>query len=489
MIRITLLTFLIAFLSVYAWKDWFRGACWLVLLMAVFQHPDMPKAIGGIPGLNHWNFLFFNVVMSWLSQRKKERLAWEMPSHINVLLFFYSLFIFISVIRYLNDYSGVVELTDTFGGEVTKGISAINEYLINCFKWVIPAIIIFDGCRNRQQYNFATTMLAAMFVLLAFQVIKAMKLGSLGMSGEYLQRKALKVISSNVGFHRVNVSMMMSGAFWMVFCLKEFVSNKTHVFIIIPACIAILLAMAMTGGRTGYATWAILAVVFCVFKWRKYLWFAPLLVISVIVFAPSTIQRFEQGIANSQMKDQSMDVDNVDFSDDGGVNLQAVTSGRIIAWPLVIDNILQAPFFGHGREAMKNEGITLKIMKEHGIGESFPHPHNTYLQWLQDNGVIGAIPVFLFYMLMVKYSWQLYRDDSERIYVVTGGMSLALILAFLIAGFGSQTFYPREGAVGMWVAMMLMLRVYLERDKIKKGLNSELIKPTSGYKSKYFIHQ
>ena len=93
MIRITLLTFLIAFLSVYAWKDWFRGACWLVLLMAVFQHPDMPKAIGGIPGLNHWNFLFFNVVMSWLSQRKKERLAWEMPSHINVLLFFYSLFI------------------------------------------------------------------------------------------------------------------------------------------------------------------------------------------------------------------------------------------------------------------------------------------------------------------------------------------------------------------------------------------------------------
>jgi hypothetical protein len=225
MIRITLLTLLIAYLSAYAWRDWFRGACWLVLLMAVFQHPDMPKSIAGIPGLNHWNFLFLNVVCSWLVNRKKEKLAWEMPRHLNYLLFFYGLFIVSSVVRYLNDHSGVDELIATFGGSGSFGVSAVNEYLINCFKWVIPAMIIFDGCRSRKQYLFAVTMLALMFVLLGLQVVKAMTLGSLTMGGDALQVKAIKVISRNVGFHRVNVSMIMSGAFWVIFCFFSHGSN------------------------------------------------------------------------------------------------------------------------------------------------------------------------------------------------------------------------------------------------------------------------
>jgi hypothetical protein len=36
-------------------------------------------------------------------------------------------------------------------------------------------------------------------------------------------------------------------------------------------------------------------------------------------------------------------------------------------------------------------------------------------------------------------------------------------LALLFAAMGSQTFYPREGAVGMWCAIGLMLRVYVQR--------------------------
>jgi len=484
-IRITLLTLLIMLLSAYAWKDWFRGACWLVLLMAIFQHPDMPKSIAGIPGLNHWNFLFMNVVGSWLLNRKKLKFSWDMPKHLNLLLCLYGIFIVLSVIRYLADTSGVVALVDAFGGEVTTGSSAINEYLINCFKWVLPAIIIFDGARERRQYNFALVCLCLMFVILAIQVIKAMKFGSLTMSGDGLQRKALKVISSNVGFHRVNISMMMSGAFWAIFCAKEYVSTKHFLFIIVPACIATLLAMAMTGGRTGYLTWAVLGAVFCLFKWRKYLLLAPVMLMLVIAVAPSAVERLTQGII-AQESDSSQG-EEVNF-EEGKVNVHSVTSGRIVAWPLAWQSITEAPFFGYGREAMKNLGITQQIMEEHGAGETFPHPHNAYLQWLQDNGFIGAIPVFLFYWLMVKYSWSLFREKEELIYIVTGGMSLALLLGFLIASSGSQTFYPREGAVGMWVGICLMLRVYVERKKVNNGQKSKLIKPTEAIGHKYFIH-
>ncbi|WP_022940395.1 O-antigen ligase family protein [Psychromonas hadalis] len=470
MIRIALLTLLIAYLSAYAWKDWFRSACWLVLLMAIFQHPDMPKAVGGIPGLNHWNFLFINTVLSWLSNRKKQKLTWDMPRIINTLLLIYSLFIFISVIRYFSDHSGVTELYEAMGRVAPGGISAVNEYLFNCFKWVLPGIIIFDGCRSRKQYNFAVIMLAMMFVLLALQVVKAMKLGSLTMGGDALQIKALKIISDSVGFHRVNVSMMMSGAFWAVFCLKELVTTKYYWLLILPSCLVIFLAMALTGGRTGYGTWAILGIFYCLFKWRKYLLIAPFIVLAITMFAPSSVERLLQGFT----PEESIEIAETNF-EDGGVDMYSVTSGRVFVWPLVWDSILEAPLFGYGREAMQNTGITLQIKQDYGEGESFPHPHNAYLQWIQDNGFVGAFPVFLLYLIFVKYSWSLFRDNSEKIYVVTGAVSLALLLAFLIASTGSQTFYPREGAVGMWVAIGLLLRVHVEREKMKKYGKSNLI--------------
>jgi hypothetical protein len=42
-----------------------------------------------------------------------------------------------------------------------------------------------------------------------------------------------------------------------------------------------------------------------------------------------------------------------------------------------------------------------------------------------------------------------------------GGVATSLLLALLIAGFGSQSFYPREGAVGMWCALGLLMRLRL----------------------------
>ena len=47
--------------------------------------------------------------------------------------------------------------------------------------------------------------------------------------------------------------------------------------------------------------------------------------------------------------------------------------------------------------------------------------------------------------------------------MAAGGACLALVLALLFGAAGSQTFYPREGAVGMWAAIGLMLRATVER--------------------------
>jgi len=115
---------------------------------------------------------------------------------------------------------------------------------------------------------------------------------------------------------------------------------------------------------------------------------------------------------------------------------------------------------------MRNTGISVDMYYAYGAGDMFTQPHNAYLQWILDNGLIGFIVVFIFYSYIVRYSYSLFKDTRDSQFIAIGGICLSLVGALLIASIGSQTFYPREGAVGMWCAMGLMLRVFVERAKM-----------------------
>jgi O-antigen ligase len=128
----------------------------------------------------------------------------------------------------------------------------------------------------------------------------------------------------------------------------------------------------------------------------------------------------------------------------------------------------QSPFMGHGRLAMRRTGLTDTLGAQFGVAEAFPHPHNVYLEWLLDNGLVGFVPVMLFFAIAVRTSARLFRDRRPWCTAV-GGMSLSLILAQLYAGIGSQHFYPRESTLGMWAALFLAFRVDLERQKVRAG--------------------
>ncbi|HEX5633875.1 MAG TPA: hypothetical protein VFX50_11640, partial [Gemmatimonadales bacterium] len=89
MIRLSALAIYVMAAALYAWKDWYKSLCALILLMAVVEHPDMPKSILGIQGLNPWNLLLLVVVAAWLKGRRDEHLTWDLPRHITVLLVLY----------------------------------------------------------------------------------------------------------------------------------------------------------------------------------------------------------------------------------------------------------------------------------------------------------------------------------------------------------------------------------------------------------------
>jgi len=430
--------------------------------MAVMEHPDMPRAIMGVPGFNLWNILLISVCLAWLKDKRLKQLHWDAPKHIQRLLIFYFFVVLVGFVRLIHDDGGVADYLELTGKPTDSILTQTNEYLFNTVKFTIPGLLLFSGCRTRSKFMLATASIMVLYFVIALLVIKQMKLGAFIMSGDDLQEKAHKVLPLNVGYHRVNLSMMLSGFAWALYSYRELFSKGVIRNLLLLACAIAVVAMASTGGRMGYVTWGALALGFAVTRWRKLLLVVPAVVLVVLFYMPSVVDRMTFGFVDDGGSNPAYAEDQYTSS---GANLYDVTSGRILAWPLVTDKILEAPLVGYGREAMRNTGISTEMFLTYGAGDALAHPHNAYLQWILDNGIIGFIIIILFYSAILKCSYSLFRDSRSPIFTAIGGICLSLMGALLIASIGSQTFYPREGAVGMWCAMGLMLRVFVERAK------------------------
>lgn len=440
--RVCALYAVVAFLSLYAYRDWFKSLCGCILLMAVIAHPDFPSAVGGIQGLNPWNIVLANVVIAWAHARQTQRLTWDLPPYLGRMLVIYLLVVLIGFFRCLIDADALI--THTLG-------DLFSEQLINTLKWPLPGLLLFDGCRSRKRLNWAVASVLAVYFLLAVQTIRWMA-PTAAMGGATLTVLARKVIMNEVGFHPVNLSMMLAGACWATFATLPLAKKTWHQFAIVGVALTMAYGQALTGGRMGYVTWGVIGLLLGLLRWRKYLLLAPLIVLIIATTVPSAVERMLHGFGEKTA------------SADAVTNDYEVTSGRTLIWPYVVEKIMAAPAFGYGRLAMERTGVFDRLWRE--LGESFPHPHNAYLEWLFDNGLVGFLLVMPFYAVILAQSIVLFRSTTAPAYVAVGGICLALVLALLVAALGSQTFYPREGAVGMWAAIGLMWRLTVQRERL-----------------------
>jgi len=437
--RVYALYVVVAVLCIYAYRDWFKSLCGAIVLMAVIEHPDMPKAIMDIQGFNPWNILLLNVVSAWLIKRREQGLVWDLPRPVNILLLLYLAVVLVGFGRMMLDRAYLDDFTTA---------TLVSEHLVNTLKWVVPGLLLFDGCRSRQRLIMGLVSLLAVYLLLAVQVIRWMP-PSAALSGATLESRSRKIVQNEIGYSRVNMSMMLSGASWATLAVLPLLRRRWHQAAVVLAALAIAYGQALTGGRMGYATWMVVGVILCGLKWRKLLLLAPIAVVTIALALPGTAERMLQGFDETDLMGE-------EYTDDF-----EVTAGRTLIWPYVIDEIAEAPLLGYGRLAMVRTGLRDYLLEEYG--EHFPHPHNAYLECLLDNGLVGFACIIPFYALLVFYSARQFRDQRDPWRAAVGGVTLALLLALLVAGFGSQTFYPREGAVGLWAALALCLRLVVLR--------------------------
>jgi len=457
MIRTTLLWLFISLIAIYAWKDWFKSLCGLILLMAVYKHPDMPSAIFNIPGLNPWNLLLGMILIAWTLNRQNEGLKWDMPGGFMTLLVLFLCMILISVIRMIADMEGIKVFYETadMAEQVPSITGTWNDYVFNCAKWAIPGMLLFDGCRNRSRVRFALVAIIGIYFLLAIQTIRWVPLYTL-QDSEHFAERTISVLRKEVGYHRTDLSVMLAGAAWALLAAKEIIFTKSRNILGWTSFFIISLGQALTAGRGGYLAWAAIGLILCTLKFRKLLLLVPLLIICIYSFAPGLVSRMDEGMT----------------SEEGTVDQYTLTAGRSVAWPMVIEKIYEAPFAGYGREAMKRTGIATTIFIEHH--DSAPHPHNAYLEMLLDNGLFGFTVVVLLFSLIIKNSLSLFQAKDNDIYQAVGGTCLAIVGAHLVGSLTGQTFYPNEASVGLWCSIGLLLRMVVDRRTSGGGTFSSL---------------
>jgi hypothetical protein len=161
-IRLTGLVLFVLFLAAYAWRDWYRALCGLILLMAVIEHPHMPKTLLGMQGLNPWNLVLLVVLAAWLVARRREGLVWDMPGHVNLLLLAYLAVVLVGFARMMRNPGPLAE-------EGTARF--VSAYLVNTLKWVAPGLLLFDGARTRERFVWGLASALGVYFLIALQII------------------------------------------------------------------------------------------------------------------------------------------------------------------------------------------------------------------------------------------------------------------------------------------------------------------------------
>jgi O-antigen ligase len=447
MFRLSVIYFFIAFLFIYAWRDWFKVLCILILMMAVIKDEDMPTNMFGIQGFNLWNILFLGIFFAWIVNRIRQGLCWDMPRHIGILLLIYLAVILVGVLRAALDSSNL-------GGYAIKDL--LSEELINTIKWVLPGLLLFDGCRSRKRVSLAMWSLLGCYFLISLQVIYRVPWScALGGRDDNVIN-ALSKACREIGYTPVDMSTFLAGAFWAIIATLPMIPRKKYKALVLAAAGIVVFGQALTGGRAGYVAWGATGLTLGILKWRKYLLLTPFLVIFLPIVFPGAVERMFTGFNQTDVAGQSTTDEN------------AITSDRMLFWPYIIDTIGESPVIGFGRRAMNRTGLVELIETEHpGIGAG--QPHNMYLETLLDNGILGSIPILIFWAILVIYAGRLFIG-SNRLCSAVGGMTLALMLAQLFAGIGSQHFYPEESTLGVWAAMFLMLRVHIEQVRGKTSV-------------------
>ncbi len=462
MIRYTLLLLFISFLCTYAFKNWFKALCFSLPLLAMLERPDMPRAMLGISGLNPYNIVLGFILIAWLSQKKKEQLNWNLPKNVNRYLILFLLVSIVAFIRMIMDPSGFqihAEYFNAFKGNFVHIPSVGSLYkddLFNAWKWLIPGLLICHGANTPERARMVLVFLLITGVLLALQVIIKMAPALVGLDD--LHRRSMRVFNRDIGYHKAELAPFVGATAWACVVYASSSVSKLHQRIALCGFLLCSVALVATGGRGGAMAWFACACLFGLLRWRNIIIFGPILAVIALLLIPGAQERYTAGFSSESQEGISSRLDTVDSE---GRDLYAITSGRVIVWPRVLEYVNEAPIFGYGLRSYEREGV-FDSLHQDGIlpftAGFHSHPHNAYLALLLDTGIFGLAIFLLFARALlwpaIKRFYGYVTKPTDR---AVAGFLLSYLVVEMVNGLITGTFYPKQALVLLWCAIGLFM--------------------------------
>ena len=453
-IRYSLLVFAMIYIVSVAGRDWFRGLCFMLPLLAVLERPDMPREMLGVGGLNPFNILMLIVMIAWFIQRRNDGSHWQANTKITRLFIIYMLILAVSTTRLFLDSDSLRAAYAYANRDVPSAAGLFIDNVVNTAKWLIPGLLIATGANSKERVKLVLVGLLATGALLSLQVIAKMMPGIV--SGQDLAERALRVLDRDLGYHRVDLAAITASMAWAFLAARPAFKPGIAGPITIAGFGLCSIAMALTGGRAGMLSWVMCALVLGFLKWRKTLILIPAVSLLALAVVPGLQDRLMQGFSGETGGAQAERRASMGAIDESGRDRYAITSGRVVVWPLVIAEANKRPIIGHGREAMQRRGIVARLKDDLNI-TTFGHPHNAFLQLYIDTGVIGLFFVGWFFWLLGRRSMKVFASPPNATMGMVASMSLSFLVVNMTASLGSQSFYPKQGATLYWIVICLTM--------------------------------
>lgn len=441
-------------IAIVACKNWYRGLCLMLPLLAFLERPDMPRQMLDIGGLNPFNMLLAIILLAWIVQRRADGSRWSADRTVSRLFVVYMIVISIATLRLLLDLDTLQYYSALARREVPSMGDLLTNEIVNTVKWLLVGLLISVGARSEDRVRLALLGILITGSLLAAQIISKMLPGLIG--ADDLASRALRVLERDLGYHRVDLAAIMSSVAWAFLAAQPILKTKFKKVIALGGFGLCTLAMIATGGRAGMMSWAACALVMGFLRWRKILLLTPLAAIVALMAIPGLQERLVAGFSNTEDDSEQQLERRAEMGaiDESGRDQYAITSGRIVVWPRVIDKALEAPIIGHGRLAMQRTGVVAALETDLNI-TSFGHPHNAYLEIFIDAGLIGVIVCGAFFWILLRRSAAEFASPSDNTKFVVAAATLSFLVVNLTAALGSQSFYPKQGATLFWVVIGL----------------------------------
>lgn len=444
-------------LGLYAFRDWFVTLCGLIVLSVVTKHPEMPVQLGDISGANPWNLLLLFVILGWAKDRLSRPQEPAAPAFLRWALLAYAALLVVGFLRGVMDV-GHFRMPD--GHSISAGDFTI-EYLVDPMKYLVEALLLFDGLRSRRNLLLGLGAMGVQVLLLALLAIRHVPVSALLEASKTSQgeQEFRSRFQREIGLHANDAALVLVAGFWVLLFLWPVLKKiwrPWHLLVPVAAG-ATALALLLTNSRAGYLALVCVGLFFGVIRWRKLLLAIPVVAVLVVALMPNVADRISFGTSVQSA------------SGDTEQNWDSISGGRMTnLWPPTLAQIERSPLIGEGRMTMARTAVYQEVVNLEGSCPN--HPHNAYLEMAMDSGLLGLAVVLA---ILFGVTWKCSREIGPDPLFQAGRLAgLAGVATLAVMAMSGQSFWPREGIDTIICLLAILAGTYVldRKTRLQQGV-------------------